>query len=178
MKQSGVTLLELVLVLAISAILLAMGASSFVSIAANNRLTNATNSMVTSLHLARSEAIKRNSRTVLCPSTTGTECAASGGWHQGWLVFHDINNNAVRDAGEAVILHHEGMPEGFRLTGNTLIASYISYVPTGATRTISGLHQVGTLTVCEALAGTVSRRIIINSTGRARTTKIALASCP
>jgi type IV fimbrial biogenesis protein FimT len=178
MQQSGVTLLELMVVLAVSAILLAIGIPSFAAISANNRLVNATNSMVASLHLARSEAIKRNSRVVLCTSATGTSCAPSGGWHQGWLVFHDSNNNAVLDAGEEVLLKQQGMPGGARMTGNSHVSSYISYVPTGATRTVSGLLQVGTLTVCEDGALDSVRRIKINSTGRLRTTKVTLSSCP
>ena len=179
MKQSGTTLLELMLVVAVSGILLTIGIPSFASIVSSGRVTNATNSMVASLHLARSEAIKRNSRTVLCPSTTGNTCAASGGWHQGWLVFHDSNNNAALDAGEAVILSQPGMPDGFRLTGNDLVASYISYAPVGATRTLSGLYQLGTLTVCEASGSSVSaRRIVISMTGRVRTSKVTLDACP
>jgi type IV fimbrial biogenesis protein FimT len=179
MKQSGTTLLELLVVLAIAAILLAIGIPSFASLASSNHLTSATNSMVASLHLARSEAIKRNSRTVLCPSASGTACAVSGGWQQGWLVFHDGNNNAALDAGEAVILSQAGMPDGFRLTGNLHVSSYISYTPIGATRTLSGLYQLGTLTVCEVSGSPVSaREIKISSTGRPRTTKVTLASCP
>jgi type IV fimbrial biogenesis protein FimT len=179
MKQSGITLLELLVVLAVSAILLTIGILSFSSIASTTRLTSATNSMVASLHLARSEAIKRNSRTVLCPSITGSTCAASGGWHQGWLVFHDSNNNAALDAGEAVILARQAQPAGLLLTGNTHVSKYISYTPSGATRTISGVLQVGTLTVCnESVASGTAREVVISSTGRPRTTKITLASCP
>jgi type IV fimbrial biogenesis protein FimT len=179
MKQSGTTLLELMVVLAVSAILLTIGIPSFISIAASSRLTSATNSMVASLHLARSEAIKRNSRTVLCPSATGTACAASGGWHQGWLVFHDINNNAALDAGEAVILSQQGMPDGYRMTGKLSSSNYISYTPSGAAEKISGAFQAGTLTVCEALESAVSaRQIVISKTGRPRTVRVTLASCP
>jgi len=179
MKQTGVTLLELMVVLAVSAILLMIGIPSFAAFTSSSRLASATNELVSSLHLARSEAIKRNSRTVICTSATGTSCVASGGWHQGWLVFHDVNNNAVRDAGEGVILTRSAMPDGLRLTGNSHVSAYISYTPTGATRTISGLWQVGTLTVCnDSDASKAARLVIISSTGRPRTAKVILASCP
>lgn len=179
MKQSGATLLELMVVLAISAILLGIGIPSFAAFTSNSRLASATNELVSSLHLARSEAIKRNSRVVLCSSATGTSCAASGGWHQGWLVFHDVNNNAALDSGEAVILSRQAFSAGFRLTGNRWVSSYISYGPSGATTTISGVLQVGTLTLCnESDASGTARQIIISRTGRPRTAKITLASCP
>lgn len=179
MRQSGTTLLELMVVLAVSAILLTVGIPSFAAFIDASRLTGATNALVSSLHLARSEAIKRNARAVMCPSVTGTSCAGSGGWHQGWIVFHDANNNAARDAAESVILRQPSMPEGFRLTGNTPVSRYISYSPTGSARMISGAFQAGTLTVCrESPAQSEARQIIISSTGRPRTVKKVLASCP
>lgn len=179
MKQSGVTLLELIVVLAISGILLVIGIPSFAAYSSNSRLTSATNALVSSLFLARSEAIKRNSRAVLCKSANGLACATSGGWDQGWVVFHDANNNAELDAGEAMILTRQAFPAGFRLTGNKWVSSYISYNPSGATTTISGVLQMGTLTLCnESGVSGMARQVVISSTGRPRTTKITLASCP
>jgi type IV fimbrial biogenesis protein FimT len=179
MKQSGATLLELMVVLAVSSILLGIGVPSFIGLANSSRLTSATNELVASLHLARSEAIKRNSRTVMCTSATGTSCVASGGWQQGWLVFNDVNNNAVLDAGEAVILARQAQPAGLLLTGNTHVSKYISYSPSGATRLVSGAFQAGTLTLCnESAVPGAARQVIVSSTGRPRTNKVMLASCP
>ena len=179
MKQSGATLLELMVVLAVSAILLGIGIPGLTALSSSSRLVSATNELVSSLHLARSEAIKRNSRVVMCKSATGTSCAASGGWHQGWLVFHDPNNNAALDANETVILARPFFPGGINLNGNQWIARYISYTPSGATRMVSGVLQVGTLTVCNVSASSgTAREIIISSTGRPRTVKVVLASCP
>jgi len=178
MKQSGATLLELMVVLAVSAVLLGIGVPGFLALTHSSRLVSATNEMVLSLHLARSEAIKRNSRVVMCTSGTGASCVASGGWHQGWLVFHDPNNNAVLDSGETVILARQAFPPGLRLNGNGWISKYISYTSSGATRTISGALQVGTLTVCnESAASGTARWIVVSSTGRPRTVKVVLASC-
>jgi len=94
-------------------------------------------------------------------------------------VFHDANNNAALDAGETVILTRQALPAGFSLTGNTPVAKYISYAPTGGTKLISGAWQGGTLTLCnESGSLNSARRVIISSTGRPRTAKITLASCP
>jgi type IV fimbrial biogenesis protein FimT len=179
MKQSGATLMELMVVLAISAILLTIGIPSFASLSKSSRLSSATNELIASLHLARSEAIKRNARTVMCKSEDGVSCIAGGGWQQGWLIFHDANNNAALDAGETVILARQAVPAGIRLTGNTPVSKYISYSPTGGTKTISGAFQAGTLTVCnESATSTPARRVVISSTGRPRVAKVVLASCP
>lgn len=179
MRPSGATLLELIVVLAVSGILLGIAIPGFAAFSSNSRLASTTNSMVSSLHLARSEAIKRRARAVLCPSSSGTDCAVSGGWHQGWVLFHDANNNAALDDGETVMLTQAGMPEGFRLTGNPPVSKYISYTPTGAAQLVSGAFQAGTLTVCnESGSPIAARRIIISSTGRPRIVKTTLEACP
>ncbi len=179
MKQSGATLMELMVVLAISAILLTIGIPAFASLVHSTRLTSATNELIASLHLARSAAIKRNARTVVCKSEDGVSCIAGGDWQQGWLIFHDANNNAALDAGETVILARQALPEGIRLTGNTPVSKYISYSPTGGTKTTSGAFQAGTLTVCNESATSIpARRVIISSTGRPRVARVTLASCP
>jgi type IV fimbrial biogenesis protein FimT len=179
MKQSGATLMELMVVLAVSAILLGVGIPSFASLAQTSRLSSVTNEMLSSLHLARSEAIKRNSRAVICPSVDGSHCAGSGDWYQGWLVFHDANNNAARDAGEAVVLAHGTLPQGISITGDSKVSKYISYSPTGGGKLISGAWQFGSLILCsESGASQAARKIIISSTGRPRSEKIVLESCP
>lgn len=179
MKQTGATLVELMVVLAIAAILLGVAIPGFASLIHSSRLSAATSDLLVSLHLARSEAIKRNSRTVLCISADGTTCAASGGWQQGWLVFHDANNNAALDAGEAIIHARPAFPDSIRLTGNSTVAKYVSYAPTGGTKSMSGAFQAGTLTVCNvADTSGAARRVVISSTGRPRVARVTLASCP
>lgn len=177
MKQSGATLLELLAVLVVSAILLGIGIPSFSSFSRNSRLASVTNAFIASLHLTRSEAIKRRSRAVMCISATGSSCASSGDWHQGWMIFHDANNNAELDSDEAVIQNWQALSAGIRLTGNSPVSRYISYAPDGGSKQISGAWQAGRLTVCSEPGSSGSaREIIISSTGRVRT--IVLAACP
>lgn len=179
MDQRGATLAELMVVLAIGAILLTLGIPGFATLIEGSRLSSATNELISTLHLARSEAIKRNARTVLCKSVDGSECNTSGGWHQGWLVFHDANNNGLRDDGETIVLVRPALPDGIRVTGNSPVFSYISYAPTGGSKLISGGWQGGTLTVCSDLESLHTvRQIIISKTGRPRSARIEEASCP
>lgn len=179
MKQCGATLLELIVVLAVSAILLTIAVPGFSGLVHASRLTSATNALVGSLHVARSEAIKRSQRVVMCPAPVGDACAGGGGWHQGWMVFHDANNNAQRDAGEVVVLVHPPLPAGMRVTSKGSTASYISYTPAGDTQQVGGAWQAGTLTLCHVSASPESaRQVVIYRTGRPRTAKISLAACP
>ena len=179
MKATGATLTELLVVLAIAAILVGLAIPGFVSFVHSSRLSAATTELLVSLHLARSEAIKRNARTAICVSADGLICASGGGWQQGWLIFHDPNNNAALDPGETVIHARQALPDSIRLTGNSTVSKYVSYAPSGVTKSVTGAFQAGTLTVCNgADASGAARRVVISSTGRPRVARVTLASCP
>ena len=68
MHARGFTLIELLTVMTISAILVAMAVPSFAWINARTRAANASNSLLASFELARSEAIRRNVRVSVCRS--------------------------------------------------------------------------------------------------------------
>ena len=95
----GFTLLELLVSTAVMAILLTLVVPAFSEAMVSSRLRSVANSFLSHLYLARGEAIKRNGRAVACASATGLSCADSGGWQQGWIVFHDANDNAAADPG-------------------------------------------------------------------------------
>ena len=176
---SGFTLIELMVVVAIAAILASQAVPSLTATVRSIQLSTATNTFFTSLILTRSEAIKRNSRAVLCKSVAGGACDSSGGWEQGWIVFHDLNNNVTVDAGEVILLRQEALQVPLRLTGNTNVANYISYTSTGTTEMVSGAFQAGTLTACtESLTRVVARQIVISSMGRPRSVKAEVQQCP
>lgn len=177
--SAGFTLIELMVVLAVLAILQTQAAPAFSGVVASVRLTAAVNSLLSSLLLARSEAIKRNSRVVLCKSATGDACTPVGGWEQGWIVFHDANNNATRDSSEVIVSREHALPSPLRLFGNSPVANYVSYTPSGRTEYASGAFQAGTLTACtHSTTEGDARQIVINIAGRPRTVKTTVAQCP
>lgn len=167
--RAGFTLVELMVTVAIAAILLSLGVPSFQEYIRNSRLVSRTNDFIGALHLARSEAIKRGGRVTLCKSADGATCASSGGYEQGWIVFVDANNDATVSSSTAVIRAYEAIPPGagITLTGNSNVESYVSYTADGKTKLLSGGFQAGTLTVC--MAPTKAKRIVMSSSGRART---------
>jgi type IV fimbrial biogenesis protein FimT len=128
--QQGFTLIEMLLVMTIAGVLSAIAAPSFSQLATSLQLTSATNAVVASLHLARNEAIKRNARVVVCKTSDGIGCAADGGWEQGWIVFHDVNNNGLREATEPVIQRQLALSSSLRVTGNAT-ATFPSSRPAG-----------------------------------------------
>jgi len=176
---AGFTLVEVLVVLALASILLSLAAPSLAAMVGSMRLTVAVNSLFSSLMLARSEAIKRKSRVVVCKSANGEGCVTAGGWEQGWIVFHDANNNGIRDAGEVLLQQQQALPPGVRLSGNSPFANYVSYTATGTTSYVSGAFQAGTLTACnESATQGDARQIVISSAGRPRTVKTSAEHCP
>jgi type IV fimbrial biogenesis protein FimT len=177
-RQRGFTLIELMIVVAVATVLLGFGIPSMTALMNSNKLTDATNALMSSMRLARSEAFKRSGRVVLCKSRDGVDCTTSGGWEQGWLVFHDANGDGVHDQNEVVIERGNPLPASLRLTGNSTVGRYVSFVASGSTRMMGGGFQAGTLTVCnQSLEQGEARQIVLNAVGRPRVQKVAVASC-
>jgi type IV fimbrial biogenesis protein FimT len=174
----GFTLVELLVVLAIVAVLLGTAIPSFRGVIRSAKLSSATDSLFSSLLMARSEAAKRHARVVLCKSADGSNCTTRGGWEQGWIVFHDANNNGLRDPGEDVVSRVNAMAGEMRFSGNLNVAKYVSYAPTGETKLASGAFQAGTITLCSASSTSQeARQIVLSSVGRPRVQKARVATC-
>lgn len=75
--QAGFTLIELMVTIAVLAIVLAISVPSFQGITNRNRLTAITNEVVGAVQLTRMEAIRRNQRVLMCPTTNGSTCAGA-----------------------------------------------------------------------------------------------------
>jgi type IV fimbrial biogenesis protein FimT len=176
--QRGFTLVEL-LVAGCIAVLLMLPSVHMAQEAFNSiRLSALANSFHAQLYLARSEAIKRNGSVAVCKSRDGVFCVTDGGWEQGSIVFHDLDNNAERGPEEPIVYRLQALPAGFRLQGNASMARYVSFAPNGGTRTAAGAFQAGTLTVCRSSDGpTEARQVVINAIGRPRIQKVTVASC-
>lgn len=86
---TGLTLVELMVVIVVFAILATIGIPSFTNLVANNRATAAANEVLSTLQFARSEAVKRN-EDIIAEPTSATD------WSGGWTVFRDVNNDELR----------------------------------------------------------------------------------
>lgn len=178
LATAGFSLIELLVMSTIAALLAAVAVPSFAGFLATQKSSGAVSRFAGSLNLARSEAIKRNGRAVLCKSADGGACSQSGGWEQGWVVFHDANNNAQLDAGELLVQHSGGLSPGYRLNGNMPVSRYVSYSANGSAKLLSGAFQAGTFTLCPPLgSGVVPQKIILSGTGRPRVVQGATADC-
>jgi len=148
----GFTLIELMVTVALIAILATVAAPSFNEAILNNKLKSITSDFIASAQLARSEAIKRNSIVQLCVVATdiSTSCTTNGDWEQGWIVI----------SGTTVIQRQQALPAGYRLTAGTIKSIDFQSIGAGAT--------AATLTLCRASPspGDQERVITISATGR------------
>ena len=162
------TLIELLTTLAITSILLGTGIPALTEMRHNQSLRTASNALFSSALLARNEAVKRN-RPVLVK-------ALNGDWNRGWIVFADLNDNAELDPGEPLIAQLK-TPDSIMIKGNTPVARYLRYTPTGQSKRLGGAFQAGTLTLCHSSGKPPIRRLVLSATGRLRSVIDRPGSC-
>lgn len=86
-SQRGFTIVELMITVAVAAVLLMIAVPSFKSITLSNRLNTAANDLVNAINVARMEAVKRNANTQFCSNsasantseTLGSACGTETG---------------------------------------------------------------------------------------------------
>lgn len=93
---AGFTLIELIVAIAVLAIMIALAVPSFTSLINGNRLTAHSNELVASLQLAKMESLRRNLRVAVCESDDGATCTGGGEWAQ-WITIADSDRNGAYD---------------------------------------------------------------------------------
>ncbi len=152
-RQSGVTLVELLVTLAVIAILVGVVFPGFRGLMDRNSMTTTANALVLAASFARSEAL-RGAGVVRVR-------ARGGDWADGWEV--------IAPDGTTVLRVFEPIPNALTLTSGVTELAFNN----------QGLLQDGTareLTLC--LPGDSGVRISVAATGRTNTSGLDAAACP
>lgn len=158
-RTDGFTLLELIFTVLITAFLFGIAIPGFHTFILNNRLITQANTILGSLTLARSEALKRGHQVNVCASSDKIHCKDS--WHNGWMVFVDADDDDAVDEGDTLIRSYDGLPAGTTLIGNTPVREKITF-------NARGRSGAGTLFLCDQRGTGHARGIVIAATGRSR----------
>ncbi len=154
--QQGFTLIELIVTMAIAAILVTVAVPSFSSIIQNNRISAETNQLIASLQLTRSTAVKQQRNAQICVSTDQATCTGGTNWASGWIVWVDQDNDGALDAAE-IIRVQAPLNTASILTSTT--QSAFQYSATGI------VNNGDILTFCDNRSGETGRQITITATG-------------
>ncbi len=179
-KERGFTILELMVVVALTGILLTIGVPNFQTLMANNRITSQLNLFSSSLALARSEAVRSNQRVVVCPSDDGATCTDTPLWEIGWITFIDRNADfdvdddgsgnplddpcaatAGDDVADDCILNYVDQLANANMTlRSDTSGNYFSYNGLG-----QGL-EVAHFRICDSRGADYAKAVLVSVTGR------------
>lgn len=169
--HTGFTLVELLVTIAIAALLMFVALPAFMTFQKNAQLSDAVSNFIGATNAARANAMKQGVNTYLVPNS-GTN------WGSGWMVFSDLNWNQTYDAGtELIILSHEAPASAISIsipTTSSFSAGYVLFNGSGYPRLKSGAFGGGTLVMSN---GTRSSSIIIDPAGRTRSCTTGSTGC-
>lgn len=180
-SASGFTLIELMVTVALAAVLALVAAPNLSAFKRNAELTSATNALVAAISTGRSEALKRNYNVFVMTTSVN--------WGDGWIVFADANGNGRYEPTTDITISTQGaLPGYFTITGGHINPDtnlrYVMFNGTGFARKLSSSVSAfatdngspntslfvtrGDLAVNSDDWKDQSRRVIISITGRVR----------
>ena len=181
-RQRGFTLVELMVTLALMAILVGIAVPSFSTMIANNRIATQTNELVGALNLARSEAVRRGQGVSIRSTAAGIEFAT------GWRIFNDPGLTGAAPATDDVLRESTSLAGRTTLrrvtkTGTTSYADatssltdrmYVVFNSRGGNNAGASAY----FRVCDARDTTIPGRILQVSTVGRISLDSSTATCP
>jgi type IV fimbrial biogenesis protein FimT len=170
--QQGMTLVEVMMVLAILGVIAGFSMPYLQDTAKNWRITSQTNELLADLTTARGQAAAKSLTVTVCASSDGATC--TGTWAQGRLVFTDSNADATINGSDVLLKYSAAINSANTLaTANLVTAGRIQFRSTGMASGVTG--SGATFKFCDDRTGAFGRTITVALTGRAASTT---TSCP
>lgn len=160
-QSPGFTILELLLVIAVAAILLIIGIPAFQDFGTRQRMDAAINVLQGHLALARNEAIRFNAHVIICPGDIRQGCTGGNDWSEGWIVFSDYNGDSQYQSPETV--HHVEAGLEQMVIHSSSGRQNLHFFPNG-----SAPGSNGSITLCDRRGPAHARKLVISNVGRIR----------
>lgn len=163
-SSGGFTLMELLLTLAIIAVITGFTAPAINSLIQNNRGHTAVSDLITMINLARNTAIMEQKTVTLCPLDKDKQCSSD--WAGTISVFRDPESDKTLGHDSQVVRVSQ-VPEGGYWTANTSSRPYFRFMPTGIAN-----YAIGNMTWCpDSKDPSRAVQLVINRGGRVRLAK-------
>ena len=156
----GFTLYELLISLALLAVLVSIAVPSFSIYLIKSRQSVEINSLFHGAHLARKESIMRRKVVSLCPSVDGLQCSSTLDWSEGWLMFAnaDADSPPRVDTGETILKYHK-VASAVEISANRRGFTWRATVKRATN---------GTLVACDRANRVAPKALVVSYTGRPR----------
>ncbi|MES2205723.1 MAG: GspH/FimT family pseudopilin [Pseudomonadota bacterium] len=155
--QHGFSLIELMVCIAILAVMAGIGTPMMSMFFQNSRVSATTNDLYSMINLARAEAIRRNTRVTLCGVDAAGRCVSSTGnatpfEQYGWALFEDTTSGASSmDGAKAIVgklIRVQSAPPAGLLIRSTF--GYATFSPMGQVRMEGSIAGGGSVKVCKS----------------------------
>jgi type IV fimbrial biogenesis protein FimT len=160
-QHHGITAFDLLVCMAIVAILLTTAVPGLQAWTLNHSMSAAVATLQADLQFARAEAIRLRSHTVVCPGQPGAGCDDSAAWESGWMLFADPNGDREWQTNEPVL--RQSPVQGTLSIASSLARNRLKFTPQGAAPASNA-----TLTFCDVRGAAHARQLRLSASGRIR----------
>lgn len=158
---TGITVIELMVTLAVAAILLTVAAPSLEAFSNRQRMKAAVNALHNDLMAARSQAVYLNTVVTVCPGVPDSGCTGASDWTGGWIVFEDFNGDRQRQESERLMRHGQSF-EAIEIHAPAS-RQEIRFFPDGSTP-----GSNGSISLCGRGGPAGAKKLVISNIGRIR----------
>jgi type IV fimbrial biogenesis protein FimT len=158
---TGFTVLELMVTLAVAAVLLGLAIPAYETFINRQRMRAAVTGLHGDLLAARSQAVFQGIAVIACPGSPDDGCSGSNDWSAGWIVFEDHDGDREHDSGEP--LRRRGSPPEAVAVFTPVSRTALRFLPDG-----SAPGSNVSISLCGRGGPARARKLVISNIGRIR----------